>query len=82
MKTQSLEILTLVINLSFELCTSFSSSVYAHVKSLTEWCVILGVWPKLESFSDRGFGPVPSRWKGICQNDTNGGVPCNRCALF
>ncbi|KAG2688731.1 hypothetical protein I3843_09G109400 [Carya illinoinensis] len=37
-----------------------------------------GVWPKLESFSDRGFGPVPSRWKGICQNDTNGGVPCNR----
>ncbi|GMY36573.1 subtilisin-like protease SBT5.4 [Fagus crenata] len=35
-----------------------------------------GVWPKSESFSDEGFGPIPSKWKGICQNDTI--VPCNR----
>ncbi|KAL5771778.1 hypothetical protein ACOSP7_015932 [Xanthoceras sorbifolium] len=37
-----------------------------------------GVWPESESFSDQGFGPVPSRWKGMCDNDTTAGVPCNR----
>ncbi|XP_040362065.1 subtilisin-like protease SBT5.4 [Rosa chinensis] len=36
-----------------------------------------GVWPESESFSDKGFGPIPSRWKGICQNDTTG-FSCNR----
>ncbi|XP_077248383.1 subtilisin-like protease SBT3.9 isoform X2 [Tasmannia lanceolata] len=38
-----------------------------------------GVWPELESFSDKDMGPIPSHWKGICQhgelfNSTN----CNR----
>ncbi|CAK9177165.1 unnamed protein product [Ilex paraguariensis] len=37
-----------------------------------------GVWPESESFSDKGLGPVPSKWKGICQNDTSAGVHCNR----
>nr|XP_010942695.1 subtilisin-like protease SBT5.3 [Elaeis guineensis] len=37
-----------------------------------------GVWPESESFNDRGMGPVPSRWKGFCQNNTKEGVPCNR----
>ncbi|GMP75936.1 hypothetical protein CsSME_00032844 [Camellia sinensis var. sinensis] len=37
-----------------------------------------GVWPESESFRDDGFGPVPSKWKGFCQNDTRTGVPCNR----
>ncbi|KAJ8755569.1 hypothetical protein K2173_022148 [Erythroxylum novogranatense] len=36
-----------------------------------------GVWPELKSFSDEGFGPIPSKWRGICQNDTRG-FPCNR----
>ncbi|XP_038711833.1 subtilisin-like protease SBT5.4 [Tripterygium wilfordii] len=37
-----------------------------------------GVWPESDSFSDHGYGPIPSKWKGICQNDTTSGVPCNR----
>ncbi|KAL6332693.1 hypothetical protein AAG906_010033 [Vitis piasezkii] len=37
-----------------------------------------GVWPESKSFSDRWYGPVPARWKGICENDTREGVPCNR----
>ncbi|KAL2926696.1 Subtilisin-like protease SBT5.3, partial [Bienertia sinuspersici] len=41
-----------------------------------------GVWPESKSFSDEGIGPIPARWKGICQNETNvGGVRCNRFAL-
>jgi hypothetical protein len=32
-----------------------------------------GVWLDSPSFSDEGFGPPPSRWKGICQNFT-----CNK----
>ncbi|KDP29035.1 hypothetical protein JCGZ_16424 [Jatropha curcas] len=35
-----------------------------------------GVWPESKSFSDEGYGPIPSRWKGTCQNDTT--FSCNR----
>ncbi|XP_017410255.1 cucumisin [Vigna angularis] len=29
-----------------------------------------GIWPNSSSFSDRGLGPPPQRWKGSCQNFT------------
>ena len=32
-----------------------------------------GVWPESESFSDKGFGPPPTKWKGSCHNFT-----CNK----
>lgn len=37
-----------------------------------------GVWPESKSFSDEKLGPIPSKWKGICQNDTDFGFHCNR----
>lgn len=32
-----------------------------------------GIWLDSSSFSNDGFGPPPSRWKGVCQNFT-----CNK----
>ncbi|KAK1353819.1 hypothetical protein POM88_052184 [Heracleum sosnowskyi] len=37
-----------------------------------------GVWPESASFGDEGLGPVPSKWKGICQNDVDPRFHCNR----
>ncbi|XVE70105.1 hypothetical protein DITRI_Ditri10aG0044800 [Diplodiscus trichospermus] len=37
-----------------------------------------GVWLESESFSEKGMSPIPSRWKGKCQNSTSNPFPCNR----
>ncbi|KAF5810797.1 putative tripeptidyl-peptidase II [Helianthus annuus] len=38
-----------------------------------------GVWPESESFSDRGMGPIPVSWKGICQTGPSfKSTHCNR----
>ncbi|XVF76963.1 hypothetical protein PTKIN_Ptkin14bG0002100 [Pterospermum kingtungense] len=37
-----------------------------------------GVWPESKSFSDEGMGPIPSRWRGFCQDDIDDGFRCNR----
>jgi len=44
--------------------------------------IVLGVWPESKSFSDEGMGPVPSKWRGICQHDNKDGVVCNRSMFF
>ncbi|XP_023553405.1 subtilisin-like protease SBT5.4 [Cucurbita pepo subsp. pepo] len=35
-----------------------------------------GVWPESKSFSDEGYGPIPTRWKGSCEGGSN--FRCNR----
>ncbi|KAM7263634.1 hypothetical protein ACFE04_001317 [Oxalis oulophora] len=37
-----------------------------------------GVWPESKNFSDEGYGPDPSKWKGACPNNTDDGVRCNK----
>lgn len=35
-----------------------------------------GIWPESESFSDKGFGPPPKKWKGACVGGKN--FTCNK----
>ena len=35
-----------------------------------------GITPESESFSDKGFGPPPTKWKGVCSGGEN--FTCNK----
>ncbi|MQM10742.1 hypothetical protein Taro_043643, partial [Colocasia esculenta] len=38
-----------------------------------------GIWPEADSFNDRGYGPIPSRWNGTCQTGEQFNAShCNR----
>lgn len=38
-----------------------------------------GVWPESKSYDDTGLGPIPSSWKGACEDGTNfSSSSCNR----
>ena len=38
-----------------------------------------GIWPERRSFSDQNLGPIPKRWKGVCQvGEKFGPSNCNR----
>ncbi|XP_074315005.1 subtilisin-like protease SBT4.11 [Silene latifolia] len=35
-----------------------------------------GIWPESESFNDDGLGPIPEKWKGVCDGGFN--FTCNK----
>ncbi|XP_004970240.1 subtilisin-like protease SBT3.5 isoform X1 [Setaria italica] len=38
-----------------------------------------GIWPESRSFNDEGYGPVPPRWRGMCQiGEAWGSSNCSR----
>ncbi|KAM0935057.1 putative cucumisin [Dioscorea sansibarensis] len=53
-------------------------SGFAAMLSESQAKDIAGIWPESPSFSDAGFGPTPSRWKGICQ--TGVAFSANNCS--
>ena len=30
-----------------------------------------GIWPESESFKDDSLGPIPAKWKGVCEGGRN-----------
>ena len=69
------------ISVSLFLCQLLSCfDIFWHITFYN--VIMLGVWPESKSFSDEGIGPIPSKWRGICQHGKKDRVRCNRCIFI
>uniref|UniRef100_A0A7N0TNH1 Uncharacterized protein n=1 Tax=Kalanchoe fedtschenkoi TaxID=63787 RepID=A0A7N0TNH1_KALFE len=48
-----------------------------HEREIIVAVVDSGIWPELPSFSAKGLGPPPRKWKGICQTGNSRSFRCN-----
>ncbi|KAL6568663.1 hypothetical protein OROHE_004347 [Orobanche hederae] len=52
-----------------------NNSGFGEVVSIFRSVIDSGVWPESPSFDDKGFGPPPKKWKGVCEGGEN--FTCN-----
>ncbi|KMT12647.1 hypothetical protein BVRB_4g091060 [Beta vulgaris subsp. vulgaris] len=66
---------------------SSNKLIYSYTKVFNAFAATLdeeeakelaSVWPESKSFSDEGFGPIPKKFKGRCENENDPTFKCNR----
>ncbi|XP_062105157.1 CO(2)-response secreted protease-like [Humulus lupulus] len=77
------EILELQTTRSWDFIEAGMQSKWGLDKPITTNMIIgvidSGIWPESVSFSGKGFGPIPSKWKGSCQTASDFNTSnCNR----